>query len=434
MTPQNERFTMHGAAIVAHQDKNEAFVLDYEANRSQRAPTTTTAQCHDRKSVSHGLGAHAAPLHATILTIVRRWHTALMSTLHRLLPLFARASAVDPSLVLATVVRSAGSTYAKPGAHMLIANDGEYAGLLSGGCLEGDLREHARGVADSGIARIVSYDMRGPDDQLFGLGAGCEGAMDIVLLRLTGATQWEPLSSISRALQRHESHTVGLVVSSSDPSIPLGSYVDSNGKSSVTALQRPDVRALLERINTPRQAASVALPTIGCELFLAPLSLPPRVLILGAGPDVRPVAEFATALGWRLTVVDHRPSYLEVRHFPPGCRLLLVRPEEIAAQLQLHEFSAAVVMSHHLNSDLAYLRALAHASTAYVGLLGPAARREKLLADLGEHAAALRPRLRAPVGLDIGARAPEAIALAIVAEVHAALERRPAIPFSQVVS
>ena len=97
-------------------------------------------------------------------------------SLHRLLPLFDRARGSDEPLVLATVIRTGGSTYAKPGAQMLIAADGEYAGLLSGGCLEGDLREHARDVARTGDARIVSYDLRSTTDQLFGLGAGCEGA------------------------------------------------------------------------------------------------------------------------------------------------------------------------------------------------------------------------------------------------------------------
>ena len=89
-------------------------------------------------------------------------------------------------------------------------------------------------------------------------------------------------------------------------------------------------------------------------------------------------------------------------------------------------------MSHHLDSDLAYLRALASSAVPYVGLLGPAARREKLLADLGDDAERLRARLRAPVGLDIGGRAPESIALSIVGEVHAVLAGRGGRPFSEV--
>src|SRR5262245_16995853 len=110
------------------------------------------------------VGPHRAQARAANI-----WHKLLpLMSLHRLLPLFERARTLDQPLVLATVIRTAGSTYAKPGAQMLIAADGEYAGLLSGGCLEGDLREHAREVAASGAGRIVSYDMRSTTDQLFG--------------------------------------------------------------------------------------------------------------------------------------------------------------------------------------------------------------------------------------------------------------------------
>jgi xanthine/CO dehydrogenase XdhC/CoxF family maturation factor len=155
------------------------------------------------------------------------------------------------------------------------------------------------------------------------------------------------------------------------------------------------------------------------------------VLLAGGGPDARPVATLAVFLGWRTTVADHRAAHLEARHFPPGTRLVETPAAAIATAVALDGFQAAIVMSHHLESDLHYLRALASSAIPYVGLLGPAARREKLLADLGDPAAALRTRLRAPVGLDIGGRSPESIALSIVGEVHAALAGRGGRPFSE---
>src|SRR5205807_389662 len=136
-------------------------------------------------------------------------------------------------------------------------------------------------------------------------------------------------------------------------------------------------------------------------LFVVPLSLPPRILLLGAGPDAVPVVDFAARLDWKVTLVDHRPAYAVASHFPAAERVLLARPDALPAALDLSGFAAAVVMSHHLPSDLAYLRALAATGIAYVGLLGPAARREKLLSDLGTAAHALRGRLRAPVGLPL---------------------------------
>ena len=98
--------------------------------------------------------------------------------------------------------------------------------------------------------------------------------------------------------------------------------------------------------------------------------------------------------------------------------------------VDLHRIDAAVVMSHHLTADGRYLGVLAESSIPYIGLLGPAARRERLAAELGERAARLRPRLYAPVGLDLGGRTPEAIALSIVAEIQAFLNGRRGAPFS----
>jgi xanthine/CO dehydrogenase XdhC/CoxF family maturation factor len=155
--------------------------------------------------------------------------------------------------------------------------------------------------------------------------------------------------------------------------------------------------------------------------FLAP---PPHVLLCGAGPDAEPVAAAARALGWRVSVVDHRPAYAGPHRFP-GASVVRADPAALAATVDLGRCHAAVVMSHHLPSDLEYLKVLSAApGPAYVGLLGPAARRRRLLDALGSAADGLAARLRGPVGLDIGAATPEAIAVAIVSQVHAWLAGR----------
>jgi xanthine dehydrogenase accessory factor len=351
-------------------------------------------------------------------------------SLHRLLPLYDRALLAHEPLVLATVIRTGGSTYAKPGAQMLIASDGEYAGLLSGGCLEGDLREHAREVAASGRARIVSYDLRSTTDQLFGLGAGCEGAMDILLVRISDADGWQPMPCLVDAYRRGEHCRLGFVVASDEPGIELGFTFPLDR---VPAGFERD-----ERIQALHSAATAAAPNsivrtdaLRVDMFVGSFAPPPRLLLLGGGPDARPVATLAAFLGWQLTVVDHRSTYLVPARFPAATQLVESRAAEVEQAVKLDDHAAAIVMSHHMDSDLQYLRALAASSVPYVGLLGPAARREKLLSDLGDGAAALRPRLRAPVGLDIGGRTPESIALSIIGEVHAALAGRAGRPFSE---
>ena len=338
-----------------------------------------------------------------------------------LLPLFERERAAGRALSLGMLVHTAGSTYRKPGALILIAANGEYAGLISGGCLEGDLREHARAVIADGTARTVRYDMRGEDEQLWGLGLGCEGAMDILLLRVSAQTGWEPLAHLASAQTAYQRTAIGVVVESALPQLPRGSLAlpaDARaGAPAAAELARAGVPQALISAAADGQSRWVEGPA--WKLFVLPLSLPPRILLLGAGPDALPVVEFAALLGWKVTLVDHRAAYAVAAHFPSAERVLRLDPEQLAAALDLNGYCAAVVMSHHLPSDLAYLRALAASAIPYLGLLGPAVRRERLLAELGADARKLTQRLHAPVGLALGGRTPESIALAIVAELHA---------------
>jgi xanthine dehydrogenase accessory factor len=349
-----------------------------------------------------------------------------------LLPLFERERAAGRALALGMLVHTAGSTYRKPGALMLIAVNGDYSGLLSGGCLESDLREHARTVILSGAPRAVHYDLRAPDELLWGLGLGCEGAMQILVLRAGPENDWQPLSHLAGALAAHTATAIGVVTESARADLPVGTLAlpgDAQPRRATPALEIPAVYAALAQCAADGQVGWVEGQSPSWRLFVVPLSLPPRILVLGAGPDAAPLVDFAARLNWKVTLVDHRPAYAVAAHFPSAERVILARRDALPEALDLAHFSAAVVMSHHLPSDLAYLRALAETTIPYVGLLGPAVRREKLLSELGSSAHSLRTRLHAPVGLPLGGRAPESIALAIVAELHAFVHR-PATPGS----
>jgi xanthine dehydrogenase accessory factor len=361
------------------------------------------------------------------------------SLLGPLLPLFDRERAAGNAVAVGVLVHTAGSTYRKPGALMLIAANGDYAGLLSGGCLEGDLREHALSVIETGEPRIVSYDLFGPDDLLWGLGIGCEGAMRILLLRAGPDRDWQPLTHLARSLASHTPTAIGIVVESTSPELPIGAIALPEG-TAVTSLPAtlspqarstlsgPTVQNTLKESTLSGRAAWAEGHTPHWKMFALPLSLPPKLLILGAGPDAAPIVDFAARVNWKVTLVDHRPAYADPSHFPLAERVILARPEELGNAVDLKHFAAAVVMSHHLSSDLSYLRILAGAPIPYVGLLGPALRREKLLNDLGDGAQQLRARLRAPVGLALGGRGPESVALAIIAEIHAFVHGADARP------
>jgi xanthine dehydrogenase accessory factor len=414
-------------------DRNLRSVTGRGALRSRRRQNPSLL----RESRHLPAATRAWPLRAA-----RRWHNCnrVESLLGPLLPLLDRERAAGNAVAVGVLVHTAGSTYRKPGALMLIAANGDYAGLLSGGCLEGDLRERARSVIETGEPRIVSYDLLGPDDLLWGLGIGCEGAMRILLLRAGPDRDWQPLTHLALALATHTPTAIGIVVESTWPDLPVGAVALPEGASATLLPEAlsPQARSVLTGPNV--QVALKEAAQSGCagwaeghspfwKVFALPLNLPPKLLLLGAGPDAAPIVDFAVRVNWKVTLVDHRPAYADPSHFPSAESVILARPEEFGNVVELKHFAAAVVMSHHLPSDLSYLRALARSAIPYVGLLGPAPRREKLLNELGEGAQQLRARLHAPVGFALGGRGPESVALAIVAEIHAFLHGADARPW-----
>jgi len=337
---------------------------------------------------------------------------------------FRTLAARGEAFALVTVVETEGSTYRKAGAQMLIAAGGEPFGLLSGGCLEADLALHARAVVNTGSARRMKYDMRGEDDRLFGIGSACEGAISVLLQRVGPVEDWQPLAAMAACVESRKGGALALVVEG----IAAGRAWWPGGGDA--PWPEPDaVRAAREAAGAvPRQLAFASCPGQAAVLVI-PLSPPPLLLLCGAGPDVRPLAQQAVALGFAVTVCDHRPALLDPARFP-HCRLSCQPPQEFRDLPEVADCDAAVVISHHFDADLAYLEALADRATiGYVGLLGPAPRRDRLLAALGGRGARLEGRLHAPIGLDIGARTPEAIALAVAAELHAWFAGRGGGPF-----
>jgi xanthine dehydrogenase accessory factor len=327
-------------------------------------------------------------------------------------------------LVLATVARTLGSTYRKAGAQMLLAGDGRAAGLLSGGCLETDLMERARSVL-AGSPVVADYDTRSSDDLIWGIGLGCEGAMTILLTRLDRANDYQPFAFVESCRRRGVAGNFALVTQSTNAVHPLGAAFCSDSPAELPA-------GVADVLRTTALRAATTVETSGATFLIAPVELPPRLLVLGAGPDAMPLVEIAGLMNWHVTVLDHRPAYAVAERFPRAQRVALNSADELARELQSARYDAAVVMSHHLLSDQAYLDALAaHESIPYIGLLGPAPRRARLMQELGERSRGLDGRLHGPIGLDIGAKTPEAIALAIVAEIQAVIAGRPGGSFGK---
>jgi xanthine dehydrogenase accessory factor len=315
--------------------------------------------------------------------------------------------------VLATVVKTEGSTYSKAGRHLLMNADGAHAGLISGGCLEGDLADHARQVLATGEPMLVTYDMRDDADDLWGIGLGCNGLMRLLLQRIDAEHHWQPFTNMVMALANPLPQSLALVISSTHTNLPAGSCrVNRSGKNSGWPTD--------SAAGTEHPCITQHISPQG-ELEILRWRTRPwvRLLVLGAAPDALPVVQLARELGWEITLADHRAHYLQACNFSVADEVMLVDPGAISADISLAEFNAIVVMSHHLETDRKYLRQLADCDASYIGLLGPSARKQKLLDDLGAAGKDLAKRLHGPVGLDIGADSPETIALSLLSEIQA---------------
>jgi xanthine/CO dehydrogenase XdhC/CoxF family maturation factor len=327
-------------------------------------------------------------------------------------------------MVLATVYETLGSTYSKAGHRILIAASGQYQGLVSGGCLEGDLAERARTVVETKQASPVTYDMRGEADELFGLGVGCDGLIRVLLQPLLPSQDYQPFASIARHLLANRPAAVATVIESARASVaPGATVVVQAGSREAWNVDQTVVDKLAkecERILGSGEA-HFAKDESGLSVLYASLKPVPKLLLLGAGLDAIPLVNMASDLGWRVTVVDHRPAYLERGGFERAEQAIHVIPRTLAETVPIAEFDAIIVMSHHLATDRIYLSQLADVSVRYIGVLGPPARKDRLLLGLGETGSALRGKVKGPVGLDIGADSPESIALSILAELHATL-------------
>lgn len=341
---------------------------------------------------------------------------------------FYHAHQNEDSLVLATIVETSGSTYRKPGAMMLISREGNYEGMISGGCLEGDLLHHAAKVFETGDPSFVTYDMHADDELVWGLGLGCDGVIHLMLQRLQkdhGFGFFEQLDASQRA---GKGGVLALVVKSGEP-LPCGAfgYFDSSdisvGEAELTQYLR-DVCSPWPTWRTRRETLDAGVGTLSIIKINMPAGT--RVLICGAGPDSVPVARMLSELDWQVRITDHREAFAREDRFPASCHVTLARPGQISESIDLAGLDAVVIMSHHLENDCEYLKSVAGHDIPYIGVLGPKARRERLC----EMAGCSGRKVYGPVGLDIGAELPAAIALSLAAEIHAVLNHREGLPLT----
>lgn len=378
---------------------------------------------------------------------------------------------------MATLIHTWGSTYRRPGARMVIGPDGPLAGTLSGGCLEGDVTEIARGVMETRRPVLARYDLS--EDQVWSLGLGCGGGVEVLIepldaprvaaalevrdldgaRRLAGALAPDSLV-VAGLSSLAAGETVAVVTAFTPPEGYSGTeaqgarelaglarmvlwqkeggvgdgdlgnveVLGSLGDEELTAWALREGRERLARGANPRDA-TLSPPGGSPRVFFDLLRPAPRLLLLGAGHDAIPVVQVAASAGFRVVVADPRPGFATAQRFPGAEQVLVCEPAQTREQVPLTQRDYVLIMNHHKQRDREALQTWWEGPPAYVGILGPRRRTQEMLEDLGIHP--VPPRLYFPVGLDLGSETPEEIALSIVAEMLAHRNERRGGPLRE---
>ena len=366
-----------------------------------------------------------------------------MNELQQIVQAYDTAKSAGRVCVLATVVHLEGSSYRRPGARMLVLEDGLMIGAISGGCLEGDALKKALLTFTEQTTRLVTYDTSDEDDISVGIQLGCEGVIQVLFEYIFVSDINNPIELLRKAIAKRQ-HAV---------LVTLFDLTDKKNSQIGTCLLQ-EQNGVLTAANNATQLIKVIEPAIKAvflngksvfkvytnditqindgistsaliEFLEAPISL----VVVGAGNDAVPLMQMATILGWEVKVVDGRNTHAKADRFISACQVLVSKPEAVLEQIQLDNRTCFVLMTHNYKYDLQMLKALVKTEIPYIGLLGPKKKLEKMLDDFKKEGLVLTEKqlsnIYAPTGLDIGAETAEEIASSIIAEIQAVFNGKP---------
>jgi len=354
-----------------------------------------------------------------------------MRELTEILDAIDRFAAAGEPMALATIVGVRGSTYRRQGARLLLTRSQEMVGNISGGCLEGDVMVVADEVMTSGQARLVTYDLTADDDVVWGLGLGCNGAVDIFVEPVDPSA--EIFTLYRKAIAEERALAVVTVLSGAAAAGPgpfaqprLAVWADG-ARIGTLGDATMDDRAARAGTAAIQEGASRILSLPGSagavQAFVEVLRPPIRLVVCGAGHDAVPVVQLAAQMGWRVVVVDSRERFLTRDRFPAARQFIKADPTSAADRVPMDDRTYVVIMTHNYLHDRDLLRGFLRTGAGYLGMLGPRIRTEKILDELRRDGVTVSDRdhgrIFGPLGLDIGGETPEEIALAIVGEIQA---------------
>lgn len=327
---------------------------------------------------------------------------------------------------VACVVDISGSAYRRPGARFLIAADGSTLGGISGGCLEEDVRQNGLRSLQDGRCRLLHYETGDDEDSLWGLGLGCDGEVDVLVVPTTRGGFLAASQRMRGLLAGDHPFAAVTIVGTGDtgdeslvgrlllPATAMHSP-PSTGDDGLDGALSDAADAVLA------EGRSRLIETRGVRAFVDAFLPPPVLAVCGAGDDALPMVATAARVGFRVVVIDHRPAYLTPERFPEAWRLVQALPDDDAEGIPHTGGTFVVLKTHNLERDKAWARRFATTDPAYLGLLGPRARCEEVAEEAGTE---LGDRVFGPVGLDLGAEGPEQVGISVVSELLAVLADR----------
>lgn len=337
-------------------------------------------------------------------------------------------------MALATVVTVEGSSYRRPGARMLVTEDGILTGAISGGCLEGDALRKAQLAIAGQCNKLVTYDTTDEDDSRIGIQLGCNGIIHILFEPLTVNDPLNPVALLKRLMNRRCDHVVATLFNSNDRKAHHpGTCFLLNELESISAIPAGTERYKKlygDAVMTLKQQQSTISSDDGLTAFIELIPPPVSLVIAGAGNDAMPLATIAHQLGWTTIIADGRSTHNTRQRFPNADQLLIAPGDRISQQITHDRRTVYVLMTHNYNYDYGLLRSLVQQECTYIGSLGPRKKLERMLEELMTEGIPMHEKtlqqLHGPVGLDIGAETAEEIAIAVIAEIKAVLQGKKA--------
>ncbi|EAZ82951.1 XdhC family protein [Algoriphagus machipongonensis] len=332
-------------------------------------------------------------------------------------------------IALATVVHVDGSAYRRPGARMLVSEDGELTGAISGGCLEGDALRKAQSVIFKQKSMLVTYDTTDEDDQKFGVGLGCNGIIQVLIEPIDYSDELNSVNLLKMALSdRNVSTLVTIFSIKNSRSEQVGTVILSNNGISEGHLDKVDpvlLESILAQVNDRDSMGSLikSYPEHdSVQVFYEKVKPPTRLLLFGAGNDTIPLSQLADILGFELILIDGRANQATKSRFPKAKTIILGTANEVVKNLEIDSQTVALLMTHNFEYECVVLEQLLQFPIPYIGILGPKKKSEKMIQRLESHGISIeKDNLYSPMGLDIGAEGSEEIALSILAEIKAVL-------------